>query len=193
MSVTLIDLGYGNLGSIRRAFARIGAEVVTSSDPGAIAAAERLVLPGVGSAGFAMASLRELGLEGPIRGFRRPLLGICLGMQLMFDWSEEDDTHGLGLLPGGVHRMAAAPGRPVPHMGWSRLAIMRPSHGLEAGDYVYFAHSFRCADGRHAFAWASHGEPIPAAVRRDNLFGCQFHPERSAEAGQRFLQGFLQA
>ncbi len=191
-AVTLIDLGYGNLGSIRIAFERLGARVATSSDPAEIAAANRLVLPGVGAAGFAMERLGTLGLVATIRNFRRPFLGICLGMQLLFDWSEEGATECLGLISGDVRKLAAAPGRPVPHMGWSRLSIHDRDRGLADGDYVYFAHSFACDPGPFGIAYAQYGGPVSAAVARDNLLGCQFHPERSGEAGARFLKAFLE-
>ncbi len=190
-SVTLVDLGYGNLGSIRVAFERLGVRVDTAFDAAEIAAAERLVLPGVGAASFAMERLRSLGLTSVIRDFSRPFLGICLGMQLLFDWSEEGGTKCLGLISGKVRKLVAAPGRPVPHMGWSRLGVRDHSRGLEDGDYVYFAHSYRCEPGPFGIAYAQYGDLIPAAVARDNILGCQFHPERSSEAGARFLKAFL--
>jgi glutamine amidotransferase len=122
------------------------------------------------------------------------LLGICLGMQLLFDRSEEEDVPCLGIIPGKVRKLAAKPGMPVPHMGWSRLALRNGAGGatgLRDGDYVYFAHSFACDDGPDSVAVADYGRPIPAAVRRGNVWGAQFHPERSGEAGARFLAGFL--
>lgn len=192
MSVTIVDLGYGNLGSIRCAFARLGVDVETSSDPQRISASTRLVLPGVGSAGFAMARLQAHGLDQTIRAFTKPVLGICLGMQLLFDWSEEDDTDCLALIRGNVQRLEPEPGRPVPHMGWSRLSVEDSGRGIEDGDYVYFAHSFRCDSSPNSFAQARYGDPIPAAVARDNFLGCQFHPERSGEPGTRFLRAFLE-
>ena len=190
--ITLIDLGYGNLGSIRIAFERLGAPVVTSSDPAELAAADRLVLPGVGAAAFAMERLRTLGLIDTIRDYGRPFLGICLGMQLMFDWSEEGATDCLGLISGNVRKLTAAPGRPVPHMGWSLVSIQDRDRGLADGDYVYFAHSYACDPGPFGIAYAQYGAPISAAVARDNFLGCQFHPERSGEAGARFLKAFLE-
>jgi glutamine amidotransferase len=191
MSVTIADLGFGNMGSVRAAFARLGAETIIASDAAAIAAAERLVLPGVGAARFAMERMESLGLTGLIRSFERPLLGICLGMQLMFDWSEEGDTQCLGLIPGKVRRLAGSQTRRVPHMGWTRLCVDREAHGLKDGDYLWFAHSYACDDGPDFFARANDGEVIPAAVKRGHLAGCQFHPERSGEAGARFLKEYL--
>jgi len=191
MTVTIVDLGYGNTGSIRIAFDRLGAETRLSADRDEIASAERLVLPGVGAAGYAMGRIDELGLSDILRTFPRPLLGICLGMQLLFERSDEEDTICLGLVPGRVRRLEPAPDLPVPHMGWSRLTVNDTRSGLADGDYVYFAHSFACDDGPQIVARALHGRPVPAAVRQDNVWGAQFHPERSAETGSRFLEAFL--
>ena len=191
MNVALVDLGYGNIGSIAIAFQRLGAAVTLTADPAQIAAAERVALPGVGAAGYAMARIAALGLRETLTSLTRPLLGICLGMQLLFEASEEEGTLCLGLIPGKVRRLEPAPGLTVPHMGWSRLDVADKGCGLVSGDYVYFAHSFACDDGPASIATARHGRTIPAAVRKGNLLGAQFHPERSAEAGARFLKAFL--
>jgi imidazole glycerol-phosphate synthase subunit HisH len=191
VSVALVDLGYGNIGSIEIALRRLGAEVTRTTDPAAIRTAERVVLPGVGAAGYAMGRIEALGLRGTLTALAQPLLGICLGMQLLFEESEEDGAVCLGLIPGKVRRLAPAPDRPVPHMGWSRLETRGAAPGLATGDYVYFAHSFACDDGPHSIATADYGRAIPAAVRRANVLGAQFHPERSSAAGARFLAGFL--
>jgi glutamine amidotransferase len=191
VSVALIDLGYGNLGSIEIALRRLGAEVTRTADPDVIRAAERIILPGVGAAGYAMQRIDALGLRGTLTGLSQPLLGICLGMQLLFEASEEDGAQCLGLIPGKVRKLEPAPGRPVPHMGWGRLDTRADTPGLASGDYVYFAHSFACDDGPHSLAVADYGRPVPAAVRRGNVLGAQFHPERSSAAGARFLQAFL--
>lgn len=191
-ALAILDLGYGNVDSIRLAFARLGVEAVLTADPEVAEESERLVLPGVGAAGFAMARLHDCGLVNMLRRRTAPLLGICLGMQMMFDASDEGDTALLGLIPGRVSALAAAPGRPVPHMGWTRIDDSN-GVGLSAGDYVYFAHSFVCDDGPATVARVNYGRAIPAAVRRANLWGAQFHPERSSAAGARFLQAFLGA
>jgi glutamine amidotransferase len=131
-----------------------------------------------------------------LRGLTQPALGICLGMQLLFDGSEEGGDGGtdtLGLIPGRARRIVPAPGRPVPHMGWSKLAVDDDSIGLADGDYVYFAHSYACAAGPATIASAEHGGAIPAVVRCGNWLGAQFHPERSGAAGTRFLAAFLAA
>jgi glutamine amidotransferase len=191
VSVTIVDLGYGNIGSIGVAFQRLGATVTLTSDSAAIAAAERVALPGVGAAGYAMARIDALGLRGTLAGLNQPLLGICLGMQLLFEASEEEDTVCLGLIQGKVRRLEPGPRLTVPHMGWNRLDVAEEASGLASGDYAYFAHSFACDDGPASIATAQHGRTIPAAVRQGNLLGAQFHPERSAEAGARFLKAFL--
>lgn len=192
-SVTLVDLGYGNLGSIATALRRLGAEVERSSDPAAIAGAERLILPGVGAAAYAMDRIKALGLAPVLRDFARPALGICLGMHLLFERSEEGDVDLLGIVPGKVRKLVAAPGVTIPHMGWSRLDVTAQDIGLSTGDYVYFAHSFAAPDGPATLARAEHGQVIPAIVRAGRWTGAQFHPERSGPAGARFLQAWLDA
>ncbi|MBV9882955.1 MAG: imidazole glycerol phosphate synthase subunit HisH, partial [Sphingomonadaceae bacterium] len=138
MSVAIVDLGYGNIGSIAVAFERLGAEVTVTADPAALGAAERVALPGVGAAGYAMERIEALGLRETLTGLTRPLLGICLGMQLLFEASEEENTACLGLISGKVRRLEPGPGLTVPHMGWSRLEVSDQSSGLRTGDYVYF-------------------------------------------------------
>jgi glutamine amidotransferase len=191
VSLAIVDLGFGNLGSVGIAFERFGIAPLITADAGAIHAAERVVLPGVGAAGFAMERIAALGLADTIRTLTQPVLGICLGMQLLFAASEEAETSCLGLVPGKVRRLEPAPGRPVPHMGWSRLDVAAGDIGLVTGDYVYFAHSFACDGGPWTIASADYGRPIPAAVRHGNFLGVQFHPERSGAAGARFLEAFL--
>ena len=191
MTIAIVDLAYGNIGSIEIALKRLGAETIRTADPETIRAAERVVLPGVGAAGYAMGRIDALGLRETLTTLAQPLLGICLGMQLLFEESEEDGALCLGLIPGKVRKLAPAPDRPVPHMGWSRLETRADAPGLTTGDYVYFAHSFACDDGPHSIATAAYGHPIAAAVRRENVLGAQFHPERSSAAGARFLKAFL--
>ncbi len=191
--LALINLGCGNLGSVGLAFERLGIAPTVTDHPQTIAGARRVVLPGVGAAGFAMGRIDALGLRGLLTALSQPLLGICLGMQLLFERSEEAEVACLGLLPGTVGKLAPGPDRPVPHMGWSRLDVSSSNIGLSTGDYVYFAHSFACPDGAHTVAAADYGRPIPAAVRSGNRWGAQFHPEKSAAPGRRFLEAFLAA
>ncbi len=193
MSIAILDLGYGNVESIRLGFARLGVEPSLVKDAASVGEVERLVLPGVGAAGYAMERLAALGLVDALKARTKPLLGICLGMQLMFEGSDEADTDCLALVPGRVREMTAAPGRPVPHMGWAPIEDATPGIGLVNGDHVYFAHSFACDDGSATAASVTYGAPIPAALRSGHLWGAQFHPERSAEPGARFLKAFLSA
>lgn len=191
-ALAILDLGYGNTDSIRQAFARLGADAVITADETVIGQARRLVLPGVGAAGHAMYRLRQEGLVDVLRRRTAPTLGICLGMQLMFEASDEGDTQCLAMLPGRVHPLQPGPGCPVPHMGWSRIDRAEQETGLAAGDYVYFAHSYVCDDTASTAASATYGgQPIPSALRSGPLWGAQFHPERSSAAGARFLSAFL--
>jgi len=191
-ALAILDLGYGNTDSIRLAFARLGVEAELVRDPDAAEAADRLVLPGVGAAGYAMERLRDAGLVEPLRRRTKPLLGICLGAQMLFDASDEGDTPLLGLIPGRVRALDPASHRPVPHMGWTRIEEAQDV-GLAAGDYVYFAHSFACDDGPATASRATYGRAIPAPLRQGHLWGAQFHPERSSAAGASFLKAFLAA
>lgn len=195
-AVTVLAYGAGNVASVQFALERLGATVRLTADPAEVAAADRLILPGVGAAGYAMARLSGLGLIEPIRAFRRPLLGVCLGQQLLFDASEEGGgVPLLGLIPGAVRRMEPAPDRTVPHMGWSRLSIVQPDpllEGVGPDAWAYFVHSYVCPDGEATLARADYGVPVPAIVRSANRWGCQFHPERSAAAGARILRNFLE-
>lgn len=191
MTVAVLDLGYGNTGSVQLALARAGAEAELTADPARLQAASHVVLPGVGAAGYASRRIAELGLADTLRALDAPVLGVCLGMQLMFERSEEDDAPGLGIFPGTVTKLMPAPDRPVPHMGWSRLTLRADVPGLAGGDHVYFAHSYAAPTGPETVATADHGGPVPAIVRRDNWTGVQFHPERSGEAGARFVKAWL--
>jgi glutamine amidotransferase len=192
--IAVLDIGYGNTDSIRLAFERLGTAVTLTAEPTVVEQTARLVLPGVGSAKYAMTRLAELGLVEALRRRTGPTLGICLGMQLMFEHSEESDTPCLGLVAGRVSAMTPSPGSPVPHMGWTRLEWADDAVGLTTADYVYFAHSFVCDDGPATAARATYGgHPVPAALRAGHLWGAQFHPERSSAAGANFLQAFLDA
>ena len=191
-ALAILDLGYGNTESIRLAFARLGIEAALVRDPVAAEAADRLVLPGVGAAGYAMQRLSQAGLVDSLKRRTKPLLGICLGMQMLFDASDEGDTPLLGLIPGRVRALDPAPSLPVPHMGWTRIEQAQ-GIGLADGDHVYFAHSFACDHGPATAARATYGRPLTAAIRQGHLWGAQFHPERSSAPGAAFLGAFLNA
>lgn len=194
--VTVLAYGAGNVASVQFALERLGATVRLTADPAEVAQAERLILPGVGAAGYAMSRLHGLGLIDPIRAFERPLLGVCLGQQLLFETSDEGGgTELLGLIPGRVRALAPGPALPVPHMGWSRLSRITDDpllEGVEDGAWAYFVHGFVCPDGPATLALAEYGGPVPAVVGAGNRRGCQFHPERSAAAGARILKNFLE-
>ena len=192
MNLAIVDLAYGNIGSIRLAFERFGVTPLVTADAELIAAADRVVMPGVGAAGHAMQRINQLGLRDCLRSLTRPALGICLGMQLLFEASEESDSQCLGIIPGAVRALEPSPGMPVPHMGWSRVEVSDPAIGIDSGDYVYFAHGFACDPGPATVASAHYGREIPAVVRQGNWLGTQFHPERSSDAGARLLKAFLQ-
>jgi glutamine amidotransferase len=195
-AVTVLAYGAGNVASVQFALERLGAAVRLTANPAEVAQSERLILPGVGAAGYAMSRLRDLRLIEAIRAFERPLLGVCLGQQLLFEASDEGEgTELLGLIPGRVRALAPQPTLPVPHMGWSRLSQIRDDpllEGVEEGAYTYFVHGFVCPDGPATLARADYGGPVPAVVRAANRWGCQFHPERSAAAGARILKNFLE-
>lgn len=192
--VVIIDAGGANLGSVRAAFARLGLEPEVSRDPARIAAAERLVLPGVGAAAPVMQILRDSGIDGLLRGSTTPLLGICIGMQVLFERSEEGEVAGLGLLHGEVRKLPASAGVRLPHMGWNRLGKRAASpllDGIDDGGQAYFVHSYGVTGSRDAILETDHGGAFAAAVARGNIAGAQFHPERSGAVGARFLRNFL--
>ncbi|MFN3559623.1 MAG: imidazole glycerol phosphate synthase subunit HisH [Brevundimonas sp.] len=195
-SVTVLTYGAGNVASVQFALERLGAAVRLTSDPADVAEAERLILPGVGQARYAMSRLDELDLTEAIRAFPRPLLGVCLGQQLLFaDSDEGGGTPLLNLIPGRVRKLEPGPSRPVPHMGWSRLEAVRADpllDGLGQDEWAYFVHGFVCPDGPATLARAEYGGVVPAVVRQANRWGCQFHPERSAKTGARILKNFLE-
>jgi imidazole glycerol-phosphate synthase subunit HisH len=194
MDTVIIDSGGANLASLQFALERLGARATVTSDANAIAAAARVVLPGVGAAADAMQRLRRTGLTELLPTLRQPVLGICLGMQLLFERSAEGTTECLGLLPGTVRRLEAARGRPVPHMGWNQLTRARADPllaGIGPDEYFYFVHSYAVPASEVTLAQVHYGQALSAVVRRDNFWGAQFHPERSATAGARLLGNFL--
>lgn len=194
MGVVLVDAGGTNIGSVRYALQRLGVDAALTADAAVIRGANKVILPGVGAAGPGMARLRELGLVDLLRSLTRPVLGVCLGMQLLCAHSEEGDTACLGLIPAPVRRFIEAPGLRVPHMGWNRVTAQR-EHPLLAGlgddEQAYFVHSYAVPTGAWTLASSDHGTPFSAVIARDNFHGMQFHPERSAAVGARLLQNFL--
>ena len=191
--LVIIDSGGANLGSVRSALQRLGIAAPVTLDADAIRNAERLLLPGVGAAAPIMQRLRESGLADLLRELRQPLLGICVGMQVLFERSEESETPCLGLLPGSVKKISAMRGVRVPHMGWNRLRRERNSSLLDGidDDYAYFVHSYAAELDDNCIASVEHGARYAALVQRGNIAGAQFHPERSAATGARLLRNFL--
>lgn len=204
MAIAIVDYGMGNLHSVSKAVERLGYEALVTGDATAILSADGVLLPGVGAFGDAMVHLRETGLDAVVRQAAAdglPLLGICLGMQLLFDSSEEHGRHeGLGLLPGRAVRFESGNGSggglKVPHMGWNRLTFMQPESpvlaGLEEG-HVYFVHSYHvlCDRPGDLLAVSDYGHPVTAIVGHGNVYGMQFHPEKSGELGMSLLRNFL--
>lgn len=201
-TITIVDYGGSNLRSVAKAFEYVGANIRTTDDPAVVRRAGRLVLPGVGAFGAGIAALRQRGLDEAVREAAQkgaPLLGICLGMQLLFDGSEEaDDEAGLGLIAGWARRFRFDAGKTrlkTPHMGWNQIMPARPSPllaGTPAGSYAYFVHSYYCvpAGAESVLAWTDYGRPFAAIVAQENIFGIQFHPEKSQTVGLRILQNY---
>ena len=197
--IVIIDYGMGNLRSVQKAIEAVGQEALVTADPDRVQAASHVILPGVGAFADAMAELRRTGMgEAFAEAVRsgKPCLGVCLGLQLLFDSSAEDGEHqGLGLLPGRVVRFEAQPGLKIPHMGWNTLQVLRPVPllaGLEPEPSVYFVHSYHAVASRpdDVAAVALYPEPFTAIVWRDNLMACQFHPEKSQRVGLAMYANF---
>ena len=200
--IAIIDYGVGNLFSLKSSFAAIGAEVTVTADPAILRQADKLLLPGVGAFEDAAKKLRQSGLDAVVKELAakgKPLLGICLGMQLLFDKSYEYGCHkGLGLIPGGVKPIADVIPKDlkIPHIGWNALLFQKDCpifREIKEGDCVYFVHSFyatSCED--FTVATAEYGAALTAAVAKDNIYGCQFHPEKSGAVGLKILKAFAE-
>lgn len=197
--VVIIDSGGANIASLQFALRRLGTTAPVTADAERIRSASHVLLPGVGAAQDTMRRLDDHGLTALIPTLTQPLLGICLGMQLLFEESAEaapgnTSTRALGIIPGRVERLAASAQRPVPHMGWNQLEPLRDDplfQGIAEGEYVYFVHSYAAPVGTHSLVASEYGDRFTAAVRRGNFRGVQFHPERSAAVGARVLANFL--
>lgn len=192
--VAIIDGGGANIASLRFALDRLGATTELTTDRTRIRNASRVILPGVGAAADAMRRLRAAGLDDVVPALTQPVLGICLGMQLLAAGSEEHETRCLGVIPGVSRILRASPHSPVPNMGWCRLT-RGPDHpilsGIDEGSYFYFVHSYALPLADYTIASASHTEPFTAVLAHDNFVATQFHPERSSTAGAHLLQNFL--
>jgi len=198
--IVILDYGMGNLRSVQKAIEAVGARAEITSNPDRVHQASHVILPGVGAFADAMHELRRTGLDQAFRQAAlsgKPCLGVCLGLQLLFDQSEEDGLHqGLGLIPGRIVRFPSRPGFKIPHMGWNTLQIVRPIpllDGLPPNPQVYFVHSYfaRAHLESDVAAWSHYPDPFPAVVARDNLTACQFHPEKSQSVGLRMYRNFV--
>lgn len=205
MKLVIIKYNAGNIQSVLYALERIGREAIVSDDAALIRAADKVIFPGVGEASTAMDYLRGRGLDGLIRDLRQPVLGICLGMQLMCSYSEENDTDCLGIFDEQVRKFV--PGEAngadaggdggavlkVPQIGWNNIYDLRSPlfEGVAEKSYCYFVHGYYAALGGHTIAKTEYGEPYSSALHRDNFYGVQFHPEKSAQAGERILWNFI--
>jgi glutamine amidotransferase len=195
MSLVIVDTGCANLSSVAFAFERLGAQPVISSDAATIQDAKQVILPGVGSAPFAMAQINKRGLVPIVQNLSQPVLGICLGMQLLFQSLEEgkEHTQGFGVIEGYVKQLDTKE-NPSPHMGWNTLNIVKDdpiTKGMKAQDFAYFVHSYAAPLGDYTLVSADYGSSFSAIVRKNNFWGCQFHPERSSATGAMILKNFL--
>lgn len=193
--IAVIDVTGNNLASLGNALIRLGYDYRLTHDKAVIADASHVILPGVGAANAGMQALQDHDLPDTLLNLQKPLLGICLGMQLLFDFSEEGGVTGLGVLPGTVRRLPAQAHYPVPHMGWNTLDWCQESplaRGVQSGDYVYFVHSYAVVDTPCTVAYCDYSQRFAAIVQQGLVCGMQFHPEKSAQTGLTLLQNFLQ-
>ena len=193
--IAIIDVTGNNLTSLTNAIQRLGFDYAMTHSAETIKRASHVILPGVGAAGPAMQALREHGLIPLLSQLTQPLLGICLGMQLLFEHSEEGSVACLGLIPGVIQRLPCAHDFPVPHMGWNRLQWCSHSslrQGLDDSGYVYFVHSYALLSNEHAVARCQYSDEFSAIIQKDNIYGMQFHPEKSAATGLKLLNNFLE-
>lgn len=191
--LAIVDTGCANLASVVFAFERLGAFKIITKDADIIKNADHVILPGVGAMPYAMEQLTTLGLVEVLQTLTQPLMGICLGMQMLFETSEEGDADGLGLIDGHAVLMNTGD-LPAPHMGWNTLENLNDDpllNGVSRGDYVYFVHSYAAPVCRNTIAASTYGYPFSAIVKRGNIYGCQFHPERSGKVGAKILENFL--
>jgi glutamine amidotransferase len=193
MSTVIIKYNAGNIQSVLYALERIGQQAVVTDDPGQIRQADKVIFPGVGEASTAMSYLKERGLDEILKTLTQPVLGICLGMQLMCSYSEENDTDCLGIFEERVKKFSS-PDLKVPQIGWNNIYDLKTPlfEGLKDNSYCYFVHGYYADLGKHTIATTSYGHPYSSGLRRDNFYGVQFHPEKSATAGEQILKNFLE-
>ena len=196
MQTAIIKYNAGNIQSVLYALERIGVEAIVTDDPEKITSADKVIFPGVGEASTAMNYLRERGLDKLIASLKQPVLGICLGMQLMCSWSEENDTNCLGIFEEKVQRFrnTNADQFKIPQIGWNTVHNLKSNlfAGIEENSFVYLVHSYYASLGEHTIATTDYVQPFSAALNRDNFYGVQFHPEKSAAAGEQLLKNFIE-
>jgi glutamine amidotransferase len=192
MKIVVIKYNAGNIGSVANALERLGVECEVTDDPSVIRQADKVIFPGVGEASSTMKYLKESKLDKIIPDLKQPVLGICLGMQLMCQWSEEGNTQAMGIFPQKVELFRGSV--KVPHMGWNSISFNQDSlfKGIESGSYVYFVHSYFVETGESTLASCDYGVRFSAALHRDNFYAVQFHPEKSGEIGQYILKNFIE-
>ena len=190
--VVIIDYGAGNVRSVKFALDRLGIRYELTRSANTIESADKIIFPGVGEASSSMKALKDFGLVDAIKNATQPFLGICLGMQMMCEHSEENDTEGLGIFPLPV-KLFDGEGVKVPHMGWNQIeGIKTPLfNGLKEQEYTYFVHSYYVPFSEWTIASANYPKPFSAALHKDNFYGCQFHPEKSGPMGQKILENFV--
>jgi len=195
MTTAIIDTSTANIASVRYALDRLGASYRLAQTPDEALDCDRIILPGVGAAGPAMARLKATGWADQLQVDQRPLLGVCLGMQMLFEYSVESECELLGLIPGRIEKLDPGADGPWPHMGWNTLEGLAADDplldGVKAGDHVYFVHGFYAPVSPHTVAQTQYGHSVTAMARKGHVAGCQFHPERSARVGSIILKNFV--
>lgn len=191
MNVVLIDYGAGNTKSVQFALKRLGVEAILTNNEALIRKADKVIFPGVGHANAAMEKLRQVGLDKVIPNLKQPVLGVCLGLQLMCNFSEEGDTNGLGIFDLNVLKFSTA--NKIPQIGWNTIADLKSKlfNGLQENEFMYFVHSYYVPLAKETIATAQYGINYSAALQKDNFYGCQFHPEKSGDKGEMILKNFL--
>ena len=193
--IAVVNSGGANISSVNFALKRLEAEVTFTNDPNVISNAQKVILPGVGSAATAMKRLKEFELIECIRNLSQPVLGICLGMQILFEHSQEADTDLLGVVPGKLKRFNESNCGIIPHMGWNKVQIIERNkllNKIPQNSYFYFVHSFFMGESENTLGISNYGENFSAVISFNNFFGCQFHPERSGGYGAQILKNFLE-
>ena len=190
MNIGIIDCGGANLNSIYYSFKRLGINAIISNSVNELSEMNAYVLPGVGSADIVMNTLRKRDLINFIKGTNKPILGICIGMQILFDYSEENQTRCLGIIDGDIEKFSVNDGLNVPQMGWNKVEC---DADKDLNGHYYFANSYFNKDSKFTIGYSSYGNKFSSIIKKDNILGCQFHPEKSSKAGERFLTYFIKS